>query len=105
MKVYLDDKRLAPKGWVRCFWPDQVINLLKTGGVTELSLDHDLGDDSIGKGIDVIDWLKEAVHSGFEGYPKNITIHSDNGPGRQYMELGIQSLNRLIKTKHGSTPN
>jgi hypothetical protein len=74
-----------------------------TGQVEELSLDHDLGDDTLGKGIDVIDWLKEAVNSGFEGYPKVITIHSDNGPGRQYMELGIRSLNRLIETKYGRT--
>ena len=26
-------------------WPDEVIALLQTGEVEELSLDHDLGDD------------------------------------------------------------
>jgi hypothetical protein len=50
MKVYLDDERQAPDGWVRVFWPDEVIALLQTGAVRELSLDHDLGDDERGTG-------------------------------------------------------
>lgn len=31
------------------------------GGVTELSLDHDLGDGACGTGYDVIVWIEEAV--------------------------------------------
>ena len=45
MKVWLDDERGAPEGWMRVRWPDEAIALLKTGQVTHLSLDHDLGDD------------------------------------------------------------
>ena len=44
MRVFLDDERATPPGWVRTYWPDEVITLLKTGDVVELSLDHDLGD-------------------------------------------------------------
>ena len=44
MKVYLDDERSTPDGWVRVYWPEEAIELLKAGGVTEISLDHDLGD-------------------------------------------------------------
>ena len=54
MKVYLDDERAAPAGWVDVRWPEEVIELLKTGNVTELSLDHDLGDDGHGTGYDVL---------------------------------------------------
>ena len=28
MKVYLDDERKTPDGWVRVFWPDEAIELL-----------------------------------------------------------------------------
>jgi hypothetical protein len=45
MKVYLDDERTTPEGWHRVYWPDKAIALLKTGDVTQISLDHDLGDD------------------------------------------------------------
>jgi len=48
MKIYLDDIRKAPLGWVHVYWPDEAIALLKTGDVTEISLDHDLGDDNKG---------------------------------------------------------
>ena len=34
-------------------WPDEAIELLKTGKVSELSLDHDLGDDIRGTRYDV----------------------------------------------------
>lgn len=50
MKVFLNDERSTPDGWVRTFWPEEVIALLQTGEVTELSLDHDLGDDARGTG-------------------------------------------------------
>lgn len=50
MKVFLDDERRTPEGWVRVYWPDEAIALLQTGQVTEISLDHDLGDDARGTG-------------------------------------------------------
>lgn len=43
MKVYLDDVRVTPPGWVRTYTVEQTISILKTGNVTYLSLDHDLG--------------------------------------------------------------
>ena len=53
LKVYLDDERIAPEGWVQVRWPDEAIKLLQTGSVSHLSLDHDLGDDQRGTGYDV----------------------------------------------------
>ena len=61
MNVFLDDERPTPEGWVRVYWPDEAITLLQTGEVTEISLDHDLGDDQRGTGYDVILWIEEAV--------------------------------------------
>ncbi|MFM5043537.1 cyclic-phosphate processing receiver domain-containing protein [Aeromonas caviae] len=54
MKLYLDDERKTPVGWVRVFWPEEAIAWLKTEMVTEISLDHDLGDD---------DWLITSCRS------------------------------------------
>ncbi len=42
MKVYLDDERPTPSGWISVRWPDEAIALLETGMVTDISLDHDL---------------------------------------------------------------
>jgi len=61
MRVFLDDERTTPEGWVRTYWPDETIALLKAGGVEEVSLDHDLGDDQRGTGYDVILWIEEAI--------------------------------------------
>lgn len=96
MKVYLDDERPAPIGWVQARWPDEVIRLLKTGNVTHLSLDHDLGDDTRGTGYDVILWIEEAVATG-SFKPPQITVHSANSSARQKMKAGIRSIVRLSK--------
>ncbi|WP_350403537.1 cyclic-phosphate processing receiver domain-containing protein, partial [Proteus mirabilis] len=31
MKVYLDDERQTPDGFVHAYWPDEAIKLLETG--------------------------------------------------------------------------
>ncbi|MEM1153607.1 MAG: cyclic-phosphate processing receiver domain-containing protein [Pseudomonadota bacterium] len=93
MKVFLDDERETPDGWVRVFWPDQAIELLKQGHVTAISLDHDLGDDERGTGYDVVLWIEEAVIT--ESFdPPSITVHSANSSARQKMELGIANIRR-----------
>lgn len=42
-------------------WPDEAIALLQTEQVTEISLDHDLGDDARGTGYGVVLWIEEAL--------------------------------------------
>lgn len=93
LKVYLDDERETPEGWVRVYWPDEAIELLKTGNVAEISLDHDLGDDNRGTGYDVVLWIEEAVVTdNFK--PPEISVHSANSSARQKMESGIESIKR-----------
>ncbi len=94
MKVFLDDVRVAPDGWVPARWPQEVIALLEQGGVEELSLDHDLGDDTRGTGYDVLLWIEEAVATrGFR--PPLVRAHSANSSARQRMEAAIRSIERL----------
>lgn len=91
MNVFLDDLRPAPEGWVRVLWPDEAIALLKTGEVTHLSLDHDLGDDRRGTGYDVLLWIEEAVAvNGFRA--PEIIIHSANPAARQRMAAAIAAI-------------
>lgn len=85
MKIFLDDDRKAPDGWVQARWPEDVEQLLQTGEVTHLSIDHDLGDDQRGTGYDVLLWVeKEAVLNGF--VPPEITKHTANPAARLRME-------------------
>ncbi len=93
MKVYLDDERITPEGWRRVYWPDEAIDLLKQGIVTQISLDHDLGDDDRGTGYDVILWIEETVIiDGFK--PPIIKVHSANSSARLKMEAGIKSIEK-----------
>jgi hypothetical protein len=94
MRVFLDDERVTPEGWTRTFWPEESIALLETGQVTELSLDHDLGDDEHGTGYTVLLWIEEAVAlRGFK--PPRISVHSANSSARKKMERGIEAIERL----------
>ncbi|MFC1813656.1 cyclic-phosphate processing receiver domain-containing protein [Thermodesulfobacteriota bacterium] len=103
MKVYLDDERLTPDGWRRVYWPEEAIELLKTGKVTEISLDHDLGDDERGTGYDVILWIEEAVATkGF--HPPIIHTHSANPSARRKMKLGIASIRQFSKAHDRFNP-
>lgn len=94
MKVWLDDVRPAPEGWVRTFWPDEVKVLLETGEVTDVSLDHDLGEDNRGTGYDVLKWVEEKVAT--ERFrPPFMEIHSGNPPARERMLAAVRSIIKL----------
>jgi hypothetical protein len=98
MRVYLDDERPTPDGWQRAYWPEQAIALLRTGTVSELSLDHDLGDDACGTGYDVVVWLEQEVAlRGFK--PPHVVVHSANPAARIRMEAGIRSIEALATGK------
>jgi len=95
MKVFLDDERQTPEGWTRVYWPDEAIALLKSGKVTEISLDHDLGDDERGTGYDVILWIEQSVvEDGFQ--PPHMKVHSANSSARLKMQAGINSIQRRL---------
>ena len=98
IKVYLDDERATPEGWVRVFWPEEAIELLKTGEVEEISLDHDLGDDNHGTGYDVILWIEEASFTS-DFNPPRMKVHSANTSARDKMERAINTINRRVKRK------
>jgi Cyclic-phosphate processing Receiver domain len=101
MKVFLDDERTAPAGWVQVRWPEEAITLLAQGNVAELSLDHDLGDDTHGTGYDVLLWIEERVAcAGF--VPPAMRVHSANPAGRARMEAAIAA---IVRRASGRLPS
>jgi hypothetical protein len=83
------------EGWVRTFTAHDTIELLKTGEVTHLSLDHDLGLAEDGtefpNGYQVLKWLEEAVATR-RFVPPDIQIHSANAVGIANMQAAANSI-------------
>ena len=92
IKVFLDDERTPPDGWVLVRWQDEAIKLLQSGDVTHLSLDHDLGDDRKGTGYDVLLWIEREIVLRNYVPPENIHVHSANPAARQRMLAAIESI-------------
>ena len=97
MRVWLDDLRNEPVGWVRCRTPEEVIRLLQSGRVEEISLDHDLGlldGEREQTGYDVLLWIEQQVAvAGFR--PPLMHVHSANIVAHERMLAAIQAINRL----------
>lgn len=98
MKIWLDDEREPPDiTWLWVKIPRYVNYLLNLADVSEISLDHDLGDDDgIGTGYDVLKFIERKLHEdGAE--PPVIHIHTTNPSARRKMELAVESINRYKK--------
>ena len=104
MKVWLDDEPQVPwraelfpaPEWTHTRWPDDTIALLQTGTVTDLSLDHDLGDFASERertGYDVVLWIEDQVKNhGF--VPPKIECHSQNAAGRKRIRAAIRQIEK-----------
>ncbi|WP_019938420.1 cyclic-phosphate processing receiver domain-containing protein [Bordetella sp. FB-8] len=95
MKVFLDDERQAPEGWVSARWREETIALFETGTVTQISLDHDLGDDERGTSYDMLLWIEDAVFMR-KFSPSSITIHSANAPAQIKMLSAVDSIMKHV---------
>ena len=90
IKIWLDDERPAPEGYVHCHSVNEVINRINQSEIDKvyidlLDLDHDLGDYAKdgGDGIKLVDWLAETK----KFYP--IKLHTMNPVGRENMQREI----------------
>lgn len=93
MKVYLDDIRQTPIGWVRTYTSTETIELLKSGKVTELSLDHDLGLYNE-TGYTVLLWIEEQVFLNRFKPPK-MYVHSANPSAAEKMRMAIKKIENI----------
>lgn len=107
MKLFLDDEREAPKGWIRVYDVNQLIHMVMTypNIVEQISLDNDLGDlehlqigmyEVVHEGYQFVNWLEDKFHDESETYlPKltKVNIHSANPVARDKMSKGMQAIN------------
>lgn len=90
MRLYVDDLRSAPDGWVLARTVDEAVSVLRSGQVTEMSLDYDLGSPNQ-TGLHVLQWLEVEVHSGTIRLPC-MQAHSGSIVGRRRLEHRIEAL-------------
>jgi len=91
MKLWVDDKREAPPGWVRSYNSKEAIDFLKGfwEEVEYISLDHDLGGDDTG--MKVLIYIEYMV--AIEQYvAPTISVHSANPVGKERMMQAVQSI-------------
>ena len=95
MRVWLDDARPMPEGWTHhVTTANEAIALLETGCVVSISLDHDLGEESVtGTGYTVACWIEEAAHEG-RIKPIEVALHSANPVGVTRMRAAINGAQR-----------
>ena len=91
-RLWLDDLRLPPDGWLWAKTAWEAIDILKSRVIVEVSLDHDLGDDQVlGTGLDVLRWIEEQVATR-EYAPPILHVHSMNPVGRARMQAAIEAI-------------
>lgn len=112
MKVWLDNVRTPPRqmerhlqgayyeacDWVWCKTAAKAIDLLSSGGVTHISLDHDLGDEANGTGYDVACFIEDGAFRG-SMEPLEWAIHSQNPVGRQRMKSALVMANMYWRNR------
>lgn len=92
MKIFLDDLRSCPKGFELCRTVKEAVALLKTGKVTLISFDHDLGDGP--NGVSLANWIE------FQVYLKRIPcpdwrVHSANPVGKGNIQKAMKAAKRF----------
>ena len=96
MKLFVDDIRDIPEGWLCVRNYMDAIATLSLFVVEELSLDHDLGEEKTG--YDIACWIEEkAITSSW--VPPKIKVHSANPVGRARILQVIESIERNRRTQ------
>jgi hypothetical protein len=97
MKLYLDDEREAPEGWIRVHTVPDLIHMVRNSAneVQVISLDHDLGEGEL-SGYDFLKWLEEEVAHARIKSISEIHIHSANPAGVKNMQSALQSIHRIL---------
>lgn len=104
MKVWLDDIREAPEGWVRATTALEAVTLLREKEVTEISLDHDLGKvDPLrtiyASGYDVAKFIERQVYDSKAYVPPKVHIHTDNPVGRANIRATMEKVEKLLNQR------
>ncbi len=89
MKLYLDDIRDIPEGFVGCRTAEEAMQHIDSTKVTFISFDHDLGTELTG--YDVACHIEELVVNGVLATPPQWYVHSANPVGAKRIEQAMQA--------------
>jgi hypothetical protein len=104
VKLWLDDVRPAPAGFLWAKTAPEAIAYFAQGDVEVASLDHDLGPKSAGDGYDVLCWVEAAMAAkAWYGNLPQIYVHSANPVGRSKMLAAVASITRLYDEFRGGS--
>lgn len=98
MKIWLDDIRPAPENWIWIKTAHEAFEFTHKNWdqIEEISLDHDLGEESAGTGYSFLCGIEVAIAvNQVKGKIPVFHIHSANPVGRKNMERAIESIKRL----------
>jgi hypothetical protein len=94
-KLWLDDERPTPPGWVGVTTAPKAIRELRKQIYEEVSLDHDLGPPEAGTGYDVLLFLEEMAHDHPGFFIPTVRIHTANPVAWIHMHLALRSLEKM----------
>lgn len=80
MKLWIDDERPAPKGWIWAKTSLHAIGMLAGAPIDEVSFDHDLGGDDTTRKV-VLYLLDNDIP-----FPAICRVHTANPVGREWLE-------------------
>jgi len=96
MKLWIDDIRQAPDGWIWAKSYTEGFNFIcGSENIDEISFDHDLGEGP--NGYNLLCAIEYLIADGY--WNKKIPefhIHSANPVGRRNMQMAIDSIYRLL---------
>lgn len=92
MRLWIDDIRPAPPGWVWAKTSGQALLHLSESAIEEISFDHDLGGDDTT--MPVARMIEDGAHRGTISRLK-WSIHSANPVGRANLKASLESAERL----------
>jgi len=97
IKLYVDDERPCPDGWVLARTYVAAIAHIDGRRVGVISLDHDLGEDKTG--YDIVCYIERMVHDDSGYHPPIMRVHSANPVGRANIERVIVAINRRLENE------
>ena len=100
-KLWLDDERPEPEGWVRAKTAGIAIAHLASGTFGEVSLDHDLGPEAAGTGYDVACWLEEQAYTDPHFPLPIVHVHTANAGARPKMVQALYNVEMIRQQRIG----
>jgi hypothetical protein len=95
VRVWLDDLRPMPIGFdLHARTAEEAIEIIESGRVSEISLDHDLGSEENGTGYEVAKFIEEGAYHGYVAFME-VKVHSANPVGAKNIQACIDNANHF----------